>query len=239
MLQALQAAPYVLQSVGLVQGRDPILPVFGPALQQHPGLKWLGYYSTTVVYGDHQGQRVDEQTLPHPTTERGRARLAAETAWAALNTPLHIFRLAGIYGPGRNPLIKMKAGKAQTIYKPGQVFSRIHVEDIARLTIASMAAPAPHTPAIYNGADTLSAPPEDVSGYAADLLGLPHPPLVPYGQADLSPMARSFYADNKRIDSRKMQALTGTLAYPTYREGLQALHEQMGEQIDLFSALGH
>ena len=224
LLEDLQAAPYVLQSVGLVDGKDPILPTFGRVLQAHPYLIWLGYYSTTVVYGDHGGGRVDEATPPQPMTLRGKARLAAEQAWTALGAPLHIFRLAGIYGPGRNPLAKILAGKAQTILKPGQVFSRIHVEDIARLTLASMAAPSKNPPEIYNGADTLSAPPGEVTRYAADLLGVPPPPLIAFEEAMMSPMARSFYADNKRVDSSKMQALVGELAYPTYREGLSALH---------------
>ena len=224
LLNALNSAPYVLQSVGLVGGEDPILPTFGPHLARHPHLKWLGYYSTTVVYGDHGGALVDEETQPIATTSRGIARLAAEAAWSKLGAPLHIFRLAGIYGPGRNPLTKILAGKAQTILKEGQVFSRIHVEDIARLTLASMAAPSATCPEIYNGADALSAPPDQVTGYAADLLGVPHPPLIAYAQAELSPMARSFYADNKRVDSAKMKALIGQFAYPTFVEGLSALH---------------
>ena len=224
LAEALQASPYVLQSVGLVQGQDPILPTFGPLIGSRPRI-WVGYLSTTVVYGDHGGALVDETTPPVPRTDRGRARLAAEGAWAHLPVPLHIFRLAGIYGPGRNPLTKIQAGKAQTILKTGQVFSRIHVTDIANLVFASMQAPCarPGRPEIYNGADNESAPPQDVSGFAADLLALPHPPLVPYEQAELSPMARSFYADNKRISNAKMRALMGDLTYPTYREGLRAL----------------
>lgn len=228
LIADLQAAPYLLQSVGLVEGQDPILPTFGPWIVGRPRT-WVGYFSTTVVYGDHGGALVDETEEPQPTTSRGKARLAAEQAWAGLDVPLHIFRLAGIYGPGRNPLVKIKAGKAQTILKPGQVFSRIHVEDIARLTYASMTAPqaTPGNPEIYNGADDESAPPQDVSGYAAHLLNLPAPPLVPYEEAELSPMARSFYADNKRVSNVKMRALTGPLAYPTYREGLKALVESL------------
>ena len=224
LIADLQAAAYVLQSVGLVKGQDPILPSFGPWIEARSRI-WVGYFSTTIVYGDHGGALVDEATEPQPSTARGKARLAAEQAWAHLDVPLHIFRLAGIYGPGRNPLIKIKAGKAQTILKSGQLFSRIHVEDIARLTFASMNAPRATSgrPEIYNGADEESVPPQEVSAYATSLLGLPPSPLVPYEEAKLSPLARSFYADNKRVCNAKMRTLTGPLAYPTYREGLTAL----------------
>ena len=229
LLADLAQAPYVLQSVGLVDGKDPILSAFTPTLQAHPNLIWLGYLSTTVVYGDHQGQWVDETTVPVPQTPRGKARLKAEADWAALGLPLHIFRLAGIYGPDRNLLVKLRAGKAQTIDKPGQVFSRIHVTDIANLVHASMMVPkgTGTKPEIYNGADEESAPPADVAAFAATLLDMPPPALVPYDQATLSPMARSFYADNKRISNAKMRALMGPLTHPTYREGLTALKETL------------
>ncbi len=224
LLRDLQAAPHVLQSVGLVEGQDPILPIFDAHLIRCPRA-WVGYLSTTVVYGNHDGAAVDETTPPVPTTYRGKARLAAERAWARLPIPLHIFRLAGIYGPGRNLLVKLQSGKARTLTKPGQVFSRIHVADIAKLVFASMVAPVarPGAPEIYNGADQESADPETVAAYAAALLGVPAPALVPYQEAMLSPMARSFYADNKRVKAEKMRRLIGTLTYPTYREGLQAL----------------
>ena len=230
LLRDLHDAPHILQSVGLVQGHDPILPTFGPWIGARPRV-WVGYLSTTVVYGDHQGAWVDEETIPVPTTDRGKARLAAESAWAQLPVPLHIFRLAGIYGPGRNLLTKILAGKSQTLVKEGQVFSRIHVADIGRLVFASMQHPtAPMgAPAIYNGADDESAPPEDVAAYAASLLGQAPPPLVPYDQAILSPMARSFYADNKRVSNTKMRRLMGPLTHPTYREGLSDLFKTLDE----------
>lgn len=225
LIEDLHQAPHILQSVGLVDAQDPILPAFADTLRGHENLIWLGYLSTTVVYGDHQGAWVDEDTQPIPQTVRGKARLAAERAWADLGQPLHIFRLAGIYGPGRNLLVKLRAGKAQTIDKPGQVFSRIHVTDIANLVHASLHAPkgTAAAPAIYNGADDESARPADVAAFAADLLDMNPPKLVPFEQAVLSPMAQSFYADNKRISNAKMRALMGPLTYPTYREGLRAL----------------
>jgi nucleoside-diphosphate-sugar epimerase len=166
---------------------------------------------------------VDETTPPAPTTARGRARLAAEAAWRATGLPVHIFRLAGIYGPGRSPFEKLRAGTAQRIVKPGQVFSRIHVDDIAAVLAASIAAPAPGT--VYNLCDDEPAPPQDVIAHAAALLGLPPPPEVPWVEAEagLSPMARSFYAESKRIRNDRIKALGVRLAYPTYREGLAAI----------------
>ena len=224
LLRDFEAASHILQSVGLKQGKDPILPIFSAYLTSHSAI-WVGYLSTTVVYGNHDGALVDETTPPVPTTERGKARLAAEQAWARLPIPLHIFRLAGIYGPGRNLLVKLQSGKAQTITKPGQVFSRIHVADITKLIFASLNAPiaAPGKPEIYNGADQESAAPETVAAYAAALLGVPAPRLIAYDQASLSPMARSFYADNKRVSAEKMRRLIGSFTYPTYREGLRDL----------------
>ena len=228
LLRCLQDAAYILQSVGLTQGKDPILPIFAPWIRAQ-SRTWVGYLSTTVVYGDHQGAFVTEETPPVPTTNRGKARLSAEAAWARLPVPLHIFRLAGIYGPGRNLLVKLLNGKKQTIVKKNQVFSRIHVEDIARLILASMLTPTakPGSPAIYNGADDQSAPPQDVVAHAARLLGISAPPLVPYEHADLSSMAQSFYADNKRVSNEKMRMFMGPLTYPTYREGLEHLFREL------------
>lgn len=189
-------------------------------------IRWAGYLSTTGVYGDHGGEWVDEETPPDPGTERGRARAEAEAAWQALaaesGLPLHIFRLAGIYGPGRGPFEKVRSGTARRIVKPGQVFSRIYVEDIAGALAASIARPDPG--AIYNLCDDDPAPPEDVIAEAARLLRLPVPPEVPFRDADLSPMARSFYAESKRVSNRRMKEELGyRLKYPDYRSGLAAL----------------
>ena len=218
-------ATHVLHSVAPDDG-DPVIDTYGGPLQR-AGLQWFGYLSTTGVYGDHGGEWVDESTALAPSTTRGAARVRAEAAWQALlpKLPLHIFRLAGIYGPGRGPFAKVKSGKARRIVKPGQVFSRIHVTDIATVLEASIARPNPGC--AYNVCDDDPAPPQDVIAHAADLLGLPRPPEVPFDQADLSPMARSFYAESKRVRNDRIKTELGvTLAFPTYREGLAALlHE--------------
>ena len=185
--------------------------------------KWVGYLSTTAVYGDHRGDWVDETTPPAPTAERGRWRVQAETQWSDIpDLPLHIFRLAGIYGPNRGPLARLRRGGLRRIIKAGQVFSRIHVDDIAQVLIASMGRPDPR--AIYNVCDDEPVPPQDVIGYAAKLQGLPIPPAVPFDEAILTPMARSFYNENKRVRNDKIKVDLGvSLLYPNYRVGLKAM----------------
>ncbi|NKX45163.1 SDR family oxidoreductase [Roseicyclus persicicus] len=220
-------ATHVLVSAGPEGGQDPVLAEARDAFVAHAGrLDWVGYLSTTGVYGDHAGGWVTEDTPLTPSTERGRARVAAETEWQALHREhglaLHIFRLAGIYGPGRGPFEKVREGTARRIVKPGQVFSRIHVEDIAQVLAASMARPDPG--AAYNVCDDDPAPPQDVIGHAAELLGLPLPPEIPFDEAELSPMAASFYAESKRVDNRRIKEELGVrLRYPDYRAGLAAL----------------
>jgi nucleoside-diphosphate-sugar epimerase len=227
MAEDLAWATHVLITAGPEDGHDPVLAQARDAfVAAADGLVWVGYLSTTGVYGDHDGGWVDEETPLTPSTARGRARVAAEGEWQALfhahGLPLHIFRLAGIYGPGRGPFEKVREGTALRIVKPGQVFSRIHVEDIAQVLIASMAQPDPG--AVYNLCDDDPAPPQDVIAHAAELLGLPLPPEIPFDQADLSPMARSFYAESKRVDNRRMKEdLDIRLRYPDYRSGLAAL----------------
>jgi nucleoside-diphosphate-sugar epimerase len=199
---------------------DPVLQAIGPQIAGS-ALKWVGYLSTTAVYGHHNGDWVDETTPLAPTTARGAARVQAEADWTALGLPLHIFRLAGIYGPGRGPFEKVRDGTARRIHKAGQVFSRIHVDDIARVLHAALQRPHP---GIYNVCDDDPASPEDILGLAADMLGLPPPPIVPYEQAEMTPMARSFYAENKRVRNDRIKTVLGvTLDYPTYREGLAAI----------------
>ena len=193
-------------------------------------ITWAAYLSTTGVYGDHAGGWVDEDTALTPNTERGWRRVEAEAQWLDLwretGFPVHLFRLAGIYGPGRNQLLSIRDGSARRIIKPGQVFSRIHVEDIARVLEASMA--HPHPGRAYNVCDDEACPPQDVIAYAAELLGRPVPPDIPFAEADLSPMARSFYADSKRVSNARIRSELGvTLAYPTYREGLTALAKDL------------
>jgi nucleoside-diphosphate-sugar epimerase len=199
---------------------DPVLQAIGPQIAGS-ALKWVGYLSTTAVYGHHNGDWVDETTPLAPTTARGAARVQAEADWTALGLPLHIFRLAGIYGPGRGPFEKVRDGTARRIHKAGQVFSRIHVDDIAHVLHAALQRPHP---GIYNVCDDDPASPEDILGLAADMLGLPPPPIVPYEQAEMTPMARSFYAENKRVRNDRIKTVLGvTLDYPTYREGLAAI----------------
>ncbi len=207
---------------------DPLLARHRDALlAQKARVAWVGYLSTTAVYGDRNGGWVDETSALTPASERGKRRVGAERDWLALapELPTHTFRLAGIYGPGRGPFEKIRRGTVQRIDKPGQVFGRIHVEDIATVVQASIARPAPGT--AYNVTDDLTCPPQEVIGHAADLLGLPRPPLVPFEDAEMSPMARSFYGENKRVANDRIKSDLGvTLAYPTYSEGLAAILEE-------------
>jgi len=187
---------------------------------------WVGYLSTTGVYGDHRGAWVDETTGLTPATKRGQARVAAEADWQSIEgLPLHIFRLAGIYGPERGPFAKVRAGTARRIIKAGQVFSRIHVDDIAQVLEASLRQPRPG--AIYNVCDDDPAPPQDVIGYAAELLGLPLPPAQDFETAEMTPMARSFYAESKKVRNDLIKSELGVvLKYPDYRTGLETMLQQ-------------
>jgi len=210
---------------------DPVLKVAGPALISHAKtLKWVAYLSTTGVYGDRGGAWVDEMSPLKPSTGRGERRLAAETQWLDLwrqhGLPVHLFRLAGIYGLGRNPLCSLLEGTARRIVKPGQVFSRIHVDDIAGVLEASIA--RPHPGRAYNVCDDEPAPPQEVIAHAAHLLGIEPPPEIAFDDAELSPMARSFYAESKRVSNARIKSELGVaLAYPNYREGLAALLKKM------------
>ncbi|MCM0021695.1 MAG: SDR family oxidoreductase, partial [Tagaea sp.] len=196
---ALAGTTHLLSSVPPDDAGDPVLDAHGADLLRLEGVKWTGYLSTTGVYGDRDGDWVDERASLRPSGKRGAARVAAEEAWRALGRvghKVHVFRLAGIYGPGRSALDTVRAGRAKRVVKPGQVFGRIHVEDIATLLEASIA--KPETDAIYNVADDDPAPPQDVIAYACALLGVPAPPEIPYAIAakDMSEMARSFYAES-------------------------------------------
>ena len=218
---AIAGAEGILVSIPPADGRDPALQRYGQALGKARA-KWVGYLSATAVYGDRQGGWVDETSALEPVTERGRWRVASEAAWAASGLPVQIFRLAGIYGPGRSPLDRLREGRAHRVVKAGQIFSRIHVDDIAGALLASMARPDPGR--VYNLADDLPAPPQDVIAFAAELLGLPVPPEVPFEAAELSPMARSFYAESKRVANGRVKAELGLrLAHPDYRAGLRAI----------------
>jgi len=223
---ALRDTTHVLISIPPDRDNCPVLACHGAELAKLTALRWVGYLSTTNIYGDRQGAWVDESSAPAPSGERGRWRAAAEAGWQALarasGLPLHIFRLAGIYGPGRSVLDALRAATARRIVKPGQVFSRIHVADLAAVLRASMARPNPG--AVYNVCDDEAAPPQDVVAFAAGLLGIVPPPLEDFALAHLSPMAKSFYDDNKRVANRRIKEELGVaLRYPTYREGLAAL----------------
>lgn len=223
----LDEATHVLISAGPGPEGDPVLAELGDAIAARADqVDWVGYLSTTAVYGDHQGDWVDETTPLTPASRRGQLRVEAEAAWSAIpGLPLHIFRLAGIYGPGRGPFAKLRAGTSRRIVKPGQVFSRIHAEDIAQVLDASMHAPNPG--AVYNVCDDDPAPPQDVIAHAAELLGLPVPPEIRYDEAEMTPMARSFYGESKRVRNDRIKDELGvTLAYPDYRAGLAALLDQ-------------
>ncbi len=223
----LAGSTHVLISIPPDDAGCPVLDRHGAALTALKSLRWLGYLSTTNVYGDRGGDWVDESSPARPSGERGRRRVAAEQGWLDLHRsaglPVHIFRLAGIYGPGRNALAALKAGTARRVAKPGQVFSRIEVEDLVAVLLASMARPRPG--AVYNVCDDEAAAPEAVVAHAASLLGVAPPPLEDFATAPLSPMARSFYDDNKRVSNRLIKDELGVdLRYPTYREGLAALN---------------
>ncbi|MFG6543082.1 SDR family oxidoreductase [Sulfitobacter sp. M22298] len=220
----LDGVSHLLISTAPNEEGDPVLAALGDEIAKRARqFKWVGYLSTTAVYGDHQGGWVDEDTPPAPTARRGRWRMLAEEQWSAIpGLPVHIFRLAGIYGPGRGPFSKLRRGGLRRIIKPGQVFSRIHVEDIAQILKASMMKPNPGR--IYNVCDDEPVPPQDVIGYAAELQGLPLPPAVRFDDADLTPMARSFYNENKRVRNDRIKDELGIdLIYPNYRVGLEAL----------------
>ncbi|WP_439154474.1 SDR family oxidoreductase [Yoonia sp.] len=227
MSPALDTATHLLISAAPDDDGDPVLAALHDEIASRAGqFAWVGYLSTTGVYGDHGGDWVDETTPLTPSTKRGQARVAAEAAWAAIpDLPLHIFRLAGIYGPGRGPFAKVRQGTAKRIIKDGQVFSRTHVADIARVLSASIARPNPGS--AYNVCDDDPAPPQDVIAYAAELLGLPIPPAVDFETAEMSPMARSFYAESKKVrNDRIKDELDVDLLYPDYRSGLKSLLAQ-------------
>lgn len=201
-------------------GGEPTLGRYGRDIAALRDLRWLGYLSTTGVYGTRDGSWVDESSELRPTSARAERRAAAEREWLKLGA--HIFRLAGIYGPRRSAFDALRAGTAKRIDAAGQVFSRIHVDDIATVLLASIARPRPG--AIYNVCDNEPAAQEAVVAYAASLLGIPSPLLVPLAEAELSPMARSFWADNKRVSNALIKRELGVaLAHPSYREGLAAI----------------
>jgi nucleoside-diphosphate-sugar epimerase len=219
---ALRGATHVLVSLPPDESGDPALDLHGTDLARLGSVEWLGYLSTTGVYGDRGGGWVDEDTPPAPLTERARRRVAAEDGWRALPLPVHVFRLAGIYGPGRSAIEAVRAGTARRIVKPGHAFSRIHVDDVAQVLAASIARPRPG--AVYNVCDDEPAPSAEVTAYAAALLGVEPPPEEVFDPAALSPLSQSFFAENRRVRNGRIKHELGVaLRYPTYREGLAAV----------------
>lgn len=215
-------------------GGDVVWETFQEDILHHPRLRWLGYLSTTGVYGNHDGDWVNEDSEVKPVAEHHRRRWQAETRWResfhSHGVPVHVFRLAGVYGPGRNPLQKVIAGQARRIEKPGLVFGRVHVADVAEVLKASLARPHPGT--IYNVCDDLPAPPAEVTEYACGLLNRPLPPLVAFERATLSEMGRSFYLNNRRVSNRRIkEELKVELRYPNYKDGLRALLKSIPEEL--------
>ena len=222
----LSQATHVIQSIPPDEAGDPVLRFHRDELGAAPDLEWIGYYSTVGVYGDFGGQWIDEDGEARPINQRSKLRVEVEKHWrefaAGRGVPLAIFRLAGIYGPGRSTFDKLRAGDARRIVKPGQVFNRIHVEDIGRITMLAAKAKLDGT---FNVADDEPAPPQDLVTHAAAMIGVTPPSEVAVETAEMSPMARSFYSDNKRVSNARIKRALGIeLLYPTYREGLAAIH---------------
>jgi len=203
-------------------GGDPVLALHGNHIREAKHLQWVGYLSSTGVYGDAGGGRVDEASPVNPSSGRSRMRAAAEAEWLYLGA--HVFRLAGIYGPGRSVLDQARAGSARRVEKPGHKFSRIHVDDIAAVVRASMARPNPG--AVYNVCDDEAASPAEVNGFAYQLLGLQAPPVIAFEEAakTMSPMGLTFWRDNRLVDNRRIKEDLGIrLSFPDYRAGLRSI----------------
>ena len=221
----LRQATHVILSAPPDEHGDPALRLHRADLDAASNLEWIGYFSTVGVYGDFGGAWIDEDAPTRPLNHRSQLRVTAEQAWrdyaAARGVPLFILRLAGIYGPGRSAFDKLREGTARRIVKPGQVFNRIHVADIGRLTAMAALAKLAGT---FNLADNEPAPPQDLVTYAAEKMGVPAPAEIPFETARMTEMARSFYSDNKRVSNKRLLAALDTeLIYPTYREGLDAI----------------
>lgn len=228
---AIAAATHVLETAAPDEHGDPALARYAAALAAAPALQWAGLLSTTGVYGDRNGAWVDEDTPPAPTGPRGAKRLEAEQQWSAAfaRCAVDLFRVAGIYGPGRSPFAEIRSGRGRRVDKPGHRFGRIHREDIAQAVLAAIGQDRGPGTRVLNLNDDLPVESAEATAEAARLIGLPAPPLVPFEQAvrDMSPMGRSFWAENRQVSGRRTQAMLGiTWRYPTYRDGLRAILEQ-------------
>ncbi len=228
--EALSQATHLLISIPPQPSGDVVLKNFGSQIAECKNLKWIGYISSTGVYGDTQGEWVDESSPLKPVTELNVRRVETENNWLNLarqnGCPVMVFRCVAIYGPGRNLLISVQKGRARRIEKPGLVFSRIHVEDLARTLEASINNPQPGE--IYNVSDDLPSPPSEAVGYACKLLNVEPPPLISFESAELSEIARGFYQTCKRVGNKKIKEELGVkLKYPDYRSGLDAIFQTM------------
>lgn len=228
---AVAAATHILETAAPDEHGDPALGRHQAALAAAPSLQWVGMLSTTGVYGDRGGGWVDETTPPAPTGPRGTKRLDAERQWSTAfeRCAVDLFRVAGIYGPGRSPFAEIRAGRGRRVDKPGHRFGRIHRDDIARAVLAAMSQAREPGVRVLNLNDDLPVESAEATAEAARLIGLPPPPLVPFEEAvrEMSPMGASFWAENRQVASRLTQAALGiTWQYPTYREGLRAILEQ-------------
>lgn len=238
--QVLRGVTHLLISTPPDDMGDPAFELYSDMFAYLPGLQWLGYLSTTGVYGDRDGGWVDETSELRPSSRRGSRRARAEEQWLSLkqhgNLPVHVFRLAGIYGPGRSALDSVRAGVARRINKPGHTFARVHVEDIVQVLAASIRHPNPG--AIYNVCDDEPAPSHEVIAYACELLGRPAPPLVEFEDANLAPITRSFYMDNRRVRNDRIKSELGVaLKYPDFRAGLRACRAAENNAVSLFRSL--
>jgi hypothetical protein len=223
LAKRLQSVSHLLVSIGPDAVGDPVLNAFGKDLSRiMPALEWTGYLSTVGVYGDHAGAWVDETTRCKPVSERSIERLKAEAAWRTLaddiSKPLAILRLSGIYGPGRNTFVNLEDGSARRIIKPGQYFNRIHAADIAG---AAMLLAERRADGLFNVTDDEPAPPQDVVTYASKLMGIAPPPEIAYEHAEMSPMARSFYGEVKRVSNAKIRKAGYDFLFPNYRAALE------------------
>lgn len=224
--EAFRSVTHALISIPPDEKGDLVARLHGEEVAQSKSLSWLGLLSTTGVYGDHGGAWVTEDSPLQPSNDRSAQRVLAESQWLDLwrerGVPAHIFRVAGIYGPGRNPLDQVRAGKATRIVRRDLALGRIHVADIAGILRASMS--APRAGAVYNVVDDLPVPPQDITTYACELLGVAPPPEISYERAEMPPLMREFYSDLKLVSNARIkQELGYQLRYPTYRDGLRDL----------------
>lgn len=221
---ALRETTHLVISVAPGEAGDPALAALGDLRSATPGLEWIGYLSTVGVYGDHQGAWIDETAACRPKSRRSAERVEAEKAWLsageAAGVPVAVLRLSGIYGPGRNAFVNLEAGTAKRLVKPGQVFNRIHVDDIAG---ALWLLAGKRQGGIFNVSDDEPSPPQDVVAYAAELMGVPPPPEEPFETAELSPMARSFYGEVKRVSNSAIKKAGYRFQFPDYRIALDAM----------------